>query len=288
LEEGRSEDDGEDMERTHVDTAQTSDLFNLRGKVALITGGAVGLGKAMAEVLAEFGADVIIADIDEATARETAKSIERLGRLSLVVKVDVSRPGEVQHMVDEATARFGNIDILINNAGITAKGRRIHEISLEDFDRVIDVNLRGVFICTRAVLPVMLRQKKGNIINMGSSYGLRPFFEISRLKPNSPYVAAKAGVINLTKETAVEYARDGIRANCIIPGWIRGTRLGAAMEAPGNEELLREYDETIARITPMGRKGYPSELKGLIVYLASDASSFVTGQLFVVDGGITL
>jgi NAD(P)-dependent dehydrogenase (short-subunit alcohol dehydrogenase family) len=191
-------------------------------------------------------------------------------------------------MVDETVSRLGSIDILINNAGVTAKGMRIHEMPLEDFDRVINLDLRAVFICTKAVLPVMLRQGRGNIINIASSYALRPFFNICELKPNAPYVTAKNGLVGLTKETAVEYARDGIRANAVVPGWFTGTKLTAAMQGPEFAEFTRRYDETVLRITPMGRKGDPDELKTLLVYLASDASGFVTGQLFVVDGGITV
>jgi NAD(P)-dependent dehydrogenase (short-subunit alcohol dehydrogenase family) len=263
-------------------------LFDLDGKVALITGGAIGLGKVFGEALAEFGADIAIADIDEATARKTARFIEKMGRRTLVVKADVTRPDEVQHMVDETVARLGSIDILINNAGVTAKGMRIHEMPLEDFDRVINIDLRGVFICTKAVLPVMLKQGKGNIVNIASSYALRPFFNISELKPNAPYVTAKTAVVALTKETAVEYGRDGIRANAVIPGWFGGTKLSAAWHGPEHEAFTKRYDETVLRLTPMGRKGDPNELKGLIVYLASEASGFVTGQAFVVDGGITV
>src|SRR5208337_963422 len=130
-------------------------MFDLSGKVALITGGAIGLGRAFGEALAEYGADIAIGDIDEPTSRETAAHIESMGRRSLVVKADVTRPDEVEHMVEETVARLGSIDILINNAGVTAKGMRIHEMPLEVFDRVIDIDLRGVFICTRAVLTVM-------------------------------------------------------------------------------------------------------------------------------------
>ena len=137
------------------------DLFNLSGKVALITGGAIGLGKAFGEALAEFGADIAIADIDEKTARETAAQIENMGRRSLAVMADVTRTNQIEHAVQETVKRLGAIDILINNAGITAKGARIHEMPLEVFDRVIDIDVRGVFICTRAVLPVMLKQGKG-------------------------------------------------------------------------------------------------------------------------------
>ena len=276
------------MSKSQENTGQVHAMFDLSGKVALITGGAIGLGKAFGEALAEFGADIAIADIDEATARETAGQIEKMGRRSLVVKADVTRPEDVQHMVDETVARLGSIDILINNAGVTAKGMRIHEMPLEDFDRVINLDLRAVFICTKAVLPVMLKQGRGNIINIASSYALRPFFNICELKPNAPYVTAKTGLVGLTKETAVEYARDGIRANAVIPGWFTGTKLTAAMQGPEYAEFTRRYDETVFKITPMGRKGDPDELKALLVYLASDASRFVTGQLFVVDGGITV
>jgi NAD(P)-dependent dehydrogenase (short-subunit alcohol dehydrogenase family) len=263
-------------------------LFDLDGKVALITGGAIGLGKTFGEALAEFGADIAIADIDEKTARKTARLIEKTGQRTFVVKADVTRPDEVQHMVDETLSHLGSIDILINNAGVTAKGMRIHEMPLEDFDRVINIDLRGVFICTKTVLPVMLKQGKGNIINIASSYALRPFFNICELKPNAPYVTAKTAVVALTKETAVEYGRDGIRANAVIPGWFGGTKLSVAWHGPEHEAFTKRYDETVLRLTPMGRKGDPNELKGLIVYLASEASGFVTGQAFVVDGGITV
>ncbi len=276
------------MEGSREKTGATHAMFDLSGKVALITGGAIGLGKAFGEALAEFGADIAIGDIDEATARDTAARIEKMGRRSLVVKADVTRPDEVQHMVEETVAHLGAIDILINNAGVTAKGMRIHEMPLDVFDRVIDIDLRGAFICTRAVLAVMLKQGKGNIINISSSYALRPFFNICELKPNAPYVIAKTGLIGLTKETAVEYARDGIRANAVIPGWFQGTKLTGATQGPEYAAFVKQYDETVLRMTPMGRKGDPHELKALVAYLASDASGFVTGQSFVVDGGITV
>ncbi len=262
--------------------------FDLSGKAALVTGGAVGLGKAFAEALAEYGARVAIADVDESAALDTAARLQNAGTETLVIAADVSRPEHTERMVRETVARFGTIDILVNNAGVTAKGVRIHEMPLEVFDNVMSINLRGVFLCTRATLPVMLQQKRGVIINIASAYSLRTFFAISQLKPNAPYITAKSALIGLTKETAVEYARDGIRANAIVPGWIQGTRLTAALQGPDNASFMKQYDEVVLGMTPMGRKGNPDELKALAVYLASDASAFVTGQYFVVDGGITL
>ncbi len=276
------------MEQRKQNKGKEKDIFDLFGRVALVTGGASGLGRVFCEALAEFGADVALADIDEEESRQTVEIINKVGRKSLSMKVDVTHPDEVQHMVDKTVAQLGAIDILVNNAGITAKGTRIAEMAIEDWDRVIAVDLRGVFLCTRAVLPQMVRQGRGNIINIASVYGIRPFFEIGQLKPNAPYAAAKAGVIGLTKETALEYARDGIRVNCIAPGWHRGTGLGSAMQASSEQDRLKRYEETLDRTTPMGRMGDPTELKGLVVYLASDASSFVTGQVFISDGGISV
>jgi len=276
------------MEEFHKKMEQNRGIFNLSERVALITGGASGLGRVFCEALAEFGADIAIVDIDEVEARRTSELIEKLGRRSLAIKADVSQPYDVQHMVDEVTAQLGTIDILVNNAGITARANRIADIPIEDWDRVIAVNLKGVFLCTRAVLPIMIKQKKGCIINIASVYGIRPLFEMTEINPNAHYSAAKAGVISLTKETALEYARDGIRVNCIAPGFHGGTKLGRWIQAAGEEERRKRFEETIAKATPMGRRGNPIELKGLIVYLASDASSFVTGQVFISDGGISI
>ena len=276
------------MEEGKQNKVQRKDIFDLFGRVALITGGASGLGKLFGEALAEFGADIAIVDIDELGARQTAEFIGKLGRRSLAVKADVTHPDEVQHMANETVAHLGTIDILVNNAGITAKANRIAEMPIEDWDRVIAVDLRGVFLSTRAVLPVMIRQRRGTIINIASVYGIRPLFEMAETNPNAHYAAAKAGVISLTKEAAIEYGRDGIRVNCIAPGFHGGTRLSSWIQAACEEERRRKFEETIAKTTPMGRRGDPTELKGLVVYLASDASSFVTGQVFISDGGISI
>lgn len=258
-----------------------SGLFDLTGRVGLVTGGGGGFGRVFCEALAEFGADVAVADIVEEGARQTAWLVKKLGRRSAAVKADVSDPAGVQFMVSETVAKLGRIDILINNAGISAKPAKIAEMSIEEWDKVIAVNLRGVFLCTRAALPVMVKQKKGNIINIASVRGIRPTFEIVEVNPKAHYTAAKGAVISLTKETALEYVKDGIRVNCIAPGHHAGTRLGRWRDG----ERQRGFDEMMASITPMGRAGDPNELKGLLIYLASDASSFVTGQVFVSAGG---
>lgn len=258
-----------------------SGIFDLTGKVGLVTGGGSGLGRVYCEALAEFGADVAIADIDEKGAAHTAELVKQFGRRSLAVKADVTNPEAVQHMVDETAAKFGAIDILINNAGISLKAAKIADMVIEEWDRVIAVNLRGVFLCTRAVLPVMVKQLKGNIINIASIRGISPSFESATISPKAHYAASKGAVISFTKETALEYAREGIRVNCIAPG-PHGTGPGRYWRDP---EQTRKKDEEMARIIPMGRIGDPSELKGMVVYLASDASSFVTGQVFISAGG---
>jgi len=271
-----------------VEMKEGTNIFDLSGKVALVTGGSSGLGRVFCEALAEFGADVSLTyNVDEKGARETAELIKNLGRQSLVIKANVNNPDVVQHMVDETVAKLGSIDILVNNAGINAKPAKIAEMAIEDWDKVLSIDLRGVFLCTRAVLPVMVKQKRGSIINIASIKGIRAFFELTEILPLAHYSAAKAGVISLTKETAVEYSRDGIRVNCIAPGWHRGTRLSRQWrEEAWQEEQRQKYEDAISRITPMGRRGEISELKGLVVYLASDASSFMTGQVLASDGGI--
>ena len=262
-------------------------IFDLSGKVALVTGGGSGLGRVFCEALAEFGANVVIADIDEKGAKETSESVKSFGLQSLVIKTDVNNPVAVQHMADNTVAKMGSIDILVNNAGINANPAKIAEIPVEDWDSVLGIDLRGVFLCTRAVLPVMVKQRKGSIINIASVLGIGAFLEVGEVMPMAHYSVAKSGVISLTKETAVEYARDGIRANCIAPGWHRGTRLSSKWrDTVWQEEQRKNYEEMITRITPMGRRGEPDELKGLIVYLASNASSFMTGQVLVSDGGL--
>lgn len=265
------------------------DMFSLLGKVALVTGGGGGLGRVFCETLAQWGADVAIMDVDVGGAEETAQLVRGSDRKALVVEGDVNSPEDTVRMAEATVGHFGGIDILVNNAGVSAKPGRVGETTIEDWDRVLGVDLRGVFLCAKACLPIMVSRGAGTIINIASILGMRPFPTIGGEKPNFPYGVAKAGVIRLTKEIAVDYARDGIRANCIAPDWHGGTRLSSRWpEGFAEAGERRRYEEGIVGVTPMGRRGAPSELKGLLVFLASDASSFMTGQVLISDGGACL
>jgi NAD(P)-dependent dehydrogenase (short-subunit alcohol dehydrogenase family) len=256
-------------------------IFDLSGRVALVTGGGSGLGRASCEAMAKYGADVACAGRTEPKLKETAELTSRFGQKTIAIKADVSKPEEVEHMVNEAVSRLGTIDILFNNAGIARPATRVGETPIEDWDEVIAINLRGVFLCMRAVLPLMVKQKRGSIINIssiGAYGGAEP-----EVAP-AAYGASKAGVIALTKFAAVEYAKDGIRINSIAPG-MHHTNLGI----DADPDLARQREQFIEKLismnVPMGRQAEPGELEGLAVFLASDASSFVTGQVFVQDGG---
>lgn len=254
-------------------------MFGLSGKVALVTAGGHGLGRVFCEVIAEYGADVVCADIDIGLAQETARLIKRFGNQAVAIQVDVSKPDQVETMVNRVIAEFSTIDILFNNAGIPNRPVRIHELSIEDWKHVVSVNLTGMFLCMRAVIPIMLEKKRGSIINTASVAGLMAGSEERSLANAAPYGATKAAIIGLTRHAAVAYAKGGIRINAIAPGAHSTYPL-----AVPREEMDKIQDQ-IAKFVPMGRVGNPSEIKGLALYLASDASSYVTGQTFVHDGG---
>jgi len=246
--------------------------MKLNDKVAIITGAAEGIGKATAIEFVKEGAKVVVADINLELAEKTAEELKRLGGEAIAVKVDVTNPDDVNAMVSKTLERFGRIDILFNNAGISIQ-KSLLEMTLEDWRRVIDVNLTGVFLCSQAVARVMIQQRRGVIINMASSLG---FVAIPR---RAAYCASKAGIIGLTRELAVELAPYGIRVVGIAPGWIATQRvLNLANRGVINEEAIK-------MMTPMGRLGTPEEVAKVVVFLASDDASFITGDTILIDGG---
>lgn len=257
--------------------------FDLEGKVALVTGSARGFGRFFSLSLAEAGADVIC--IDKDPLDETVGLIGQYGHRSLPLIVDVSRNQDIEYMAEQINKEFGRLDIAVNNAGIIHKPYRFHEIPREEWDRLISIDLTGVFLCMQKEIELMVKRKSGVIINISSILGLTGL--VPELLPRASYVAAKHAVIGLTKQAALEYAQDGIRVNAIAPGWFRGTDLARERLEGKSAEEFQERDYKIVESTPMRRRGNMEELKGLLLYLASDTSSFVTGQTFVIDGGWT-
>lgn len=252
------------------------ELFSLKERVAIVTGGGQGLGKAMALGLAQAGADIVIAARRTESAMEAKKEIEALGVKCKVIKGDMRIEPDVINMVDEVVAEYGKIDILFNNAG-TWRGDDAEKVTLEDWKEVIDVNLTGPFLVSREVGKVMLKCGKGSIVNIASMSGMI----VNTPQNQCAYNASKGGLIMLTKSMAAEWASRGVRVNALCPGYMR-TEM--------SEDRYQKKDPAIERwfsMTPMGRSGVPDELMGIAVYLASDASNFVTGSAYLVDGGYT-
>lgn len=243
----------------------------LEGKVALVTGASRGIGRAIALALAEGGADVAVNYAgSEAAAAETAKAVEAAGRRALLVKADVGKPAEFDEMVKKVVDTFGKIDVLVNNAGIT-RDNLIMRMKEEEFDQVIETNLKGVFNGIKAVTRQMMKQRSGRIINISSVVGALG-------NPGQAnYVAAKAGVIGLTKAAARELASRGITVNCVAPGFIRTDM---------TDKLADEQKEQIMGQIPLAKLGEPEDIAAAVRFLASDAASYMTGQTVHIDGGM--
>jgi NAD(P)-dependent dehydrogenase (short-subunit alcohol dehydrogenase family) len=248
----------------------------LDGKVAIVTGAGGGIGRAMVVALAREGAQVVAADIDEERAGETAELAREHGDVAHR-QVDVSQPEHVEQLVAAAVGRYGKLTTICNNAAISIPGD-VTEVSVEDFDRTIAVNLRGVFLGCKYAVPALLDAGGGSIVNTGSVNSLvaEPFL--------TAYVASKGGVLMLTKAVALDYADRNIRCNCLCPGWV-----DTPINHPHAERMggLEGVLESLPEWQPIGRQGFPEEIAAAAVYLASDESAFMTGSAFVIDGGMT-
>ena len=245
-------------------------MMDLEGKVALVTGGAQGIGQVTALHLASKGADVAVSDINREGALKTAKEIEGLGRRGLALEGDVSNPADAEITVAKTVEQLGGIDILVNNAGIT-RDKLLLRMTEEDWDAVLNVNLKGTFNCTKAAIKHMVKRKSGRVVNIASVVG-----EMGNAG-QANYAASKAGIIGLTKSIAREYAQRGINVNAIAPGYI---------ETPMTEALSEKVKEELKAGIPMARLGTPSDVAKAVYFLVSDASSYITGQVLNVNGGI--
>jgi len=250
-------------------------LFSCRGKVALVTGAASGLGRMFAETMAEAGAGVACADVDFEGLPEVAEAIRAQGGQALAIECDVSQEADVVAMFARVADELGGLDILFNNAGIGQRPTPLHELDTEAWKGLIDIDLHGAFYCAREALKIMVAQRSGKIVNVSSVWGL---VGSSRLQSCPAYNAAKGALVTLTRELALCYAPYGINVNAICPGFIK-TKIGnSCSEDP-------EWLKQALPLVPMGRVGLPEELKGLALLLASDAGSYISGDCIAVDGG---
>lgn len=244
----------------------------LDGRVSVITGGSSGIGRGTALLFAAEGSKVVVADVDDRGGEETVALIGESGGDALFVLVDVSQSSQVRDMVRKTVEHYGRLDLLVNIAGRQAEVPPLVDVSEEEWDLVMDVNLKGIFLACKYAVPHMLDQGGGAIVNVASSVVLRgSSFSL-------PYSVSKAGVVQLTKTVSSQYASLGVRSNCVVPGLV---------DTPGSqgvEGAAGVFDEAVARI-PVGRAGVPEDVARLILYLASDDASYVSGSSYVIDGG---
>lgn len=245
--------------------------MDLKNKVAIITGSRKGIGKAIALALAKAGANVVVSDINLDDCNKVVEEIKAIGKKGLAVKADVSNPEDVSQMINLTTEKFGKVNILVNNAGIYMQ-KSLTDVTEQDFDRILDINLKGVFLCSKAVVPEMIKQGKGKIINITSIAGQVGFAN------SSAYCASKGAIINLTRELALELAQYKINVNAIGPGVI---------ETDMTKDLLEDkaIKETLLANIPLNRIGKPEDIANAALFLASDNSDYITGITLFVDGG---
>jgi len=249
--------------------------MRLKDKVAIVTGAGRGIGEAIALLFAEEGANVVVNDVNEADAKSTAEEIKGRGRQAKAVIGSVTVQGVVQRMVDTAVQEFGTLDILVNNAGII-RDARLHKMTEEQWDRVIEVNLKGAFLCTQCAARVMREKRYGKIINLSSAMWKGNPGQLN-------YSAAKAGIIGLTRTAAKELAPKGINVNAIAPGLILTDMLKSTPPA-----ILEQMQKNLATTVPLNRLGLPRDVANVALFLASDESSYVTGEVISCDGGLII
>lgn len=251
-------------------------LFDLSDRVAIITGGGRGIGREIARTLARAGANIVIAEVEKATAADAVIEIRDIGQEAMTVQTDVRHPEQVEVMVERVMEKFGRLDILVNNAGI-AKQSPAENTPVDEWLDVINTNLNGVYWCCRAVGQRMLENQSGSIVSIASMSGSI----VNKPQPQAAYNVSKAAVIMLTKSLAAEWASRGVRVNCVSPGYIGTEMVKQALTA------MPEWKKTWLEMTPIKRIGKPSEIAHAVWYLASDAASYATGTDLIIDGGYT-
>jgi len=250
--------------------------YDLKDKVAVVTGSGQGLGKWIALGLAEAGADVLVADLVEKSAKQTCEEIENMGRKSISMEVDVGDTEAVLRMMNKARSELGSLDILVNNAGVNIHKKAL-EMTPEDFDLIVKVNSKGVYFCCQAAARIMISTKRGKIINIASATA----FLVRAGIPNSVYAMTKAGIVMLTKALAEEWAQYNINVNAVAPGYFATPLVADRLKDPAASRSIIES-------TPLKRVGEPEDIMGTVVFLSSDASNFITGQTICLDGGRTI
>jgi 3-oxoacyl-[acyl-carrier protein] reductase len=257
--------------------------MELAGQIAIVTGGGRGIGRATALELARLGAEIVVAEMDAAGAEKTAAEVQGLGRKALVVVTDVTKRTDLAAMVERTKATFGRIDILVNNAGIYRAAATM-DVTEEHWDAIMTINAKAVFFASQAVLPTMIAQKRGAIVNLASMAG-----KIGS-KTNLPYNASTAAVVSMTKSLALAHAGDGIRVNCVCPGfvetdmWTKVAREQGAILGMSSEEFTQQRAKTV----PLGRMERAEDVANVIGFLASPRAGYMTGQALSVDGGLVM
>ena len=259
--------------------------FSMAGRRAVVTGGGGGFGRAFCRILAEAGAEVIPVDIDPAAAEETASLVTGTGGQAWAIECDVADATAVEAMAARLAETGSGVDVLINNAGNSPPSRRVADIPVQEWDDVIAVNLRSAFLCTRALIPMMLTTESPSIVNIASVLGMRGFHP--DVISQAGYAASKAGMIGLTLQTAADYGEFGLRANAVAPGWHLGTNLSKRAGNFATPEQEERLQRTLRERVPLQRASTAEELAPLVLYLASDASLFVSGAVMTHDGGWT-